>query len=161
MSTSPGDRFYAFTSAVERLLTRLVIASVGLLVIVQLALYGQDNSYLTLLERFEGRQAEPVPAVAPSARHSLTLHLVNRESAPRAAVLVNGTPAATFVSGRATVAVRGRDVLEIDGSAYPEELVFRVTARSEGVVEPPLAHEVVTRGDIRMLGTVRSESASP
>lgn len=143
---------------VERWLLRAAALSVLLLVTVQVLLqHDPARGYLTYVERLEGqRLAEPdaVPALAAPRTYVIVIHLMSREEAARARLLVNGVPAGDFAQPRLQVQVRAGDVLEIDGSAYQETLRFRITATSRELVRPALGREIATRGDVRSLGTV-------
>lgn len=143
---------------VERWLLRAAALGVLLLVGVQVLLQ-QDpaRGYLTYIDRIEGErldEPEAILATAAPRTYVVVLHLVSREQAERARLLVNGVPAGDFGQPRLQVQVRAGDVLEIDGSAYQETLRFRVTATSRELVRPALGREIMTRGDIRSLGTV-------
>lgn len=143
---------------IERWLLRAAALGVLLLVTVQVLLQ-QDpaRGYLTYVERLEGQRLdEPaaLPAMAAPRTYVVVIHLISREQAERARLLVNGVPAGDFTQPRLQVQVRAGDVLEIDGSAYQETLRFRITATSRELVRPALGREIATRGDVRSLGAV-------
>lgn len=156
-------RHYAKT--VERWLLRAAVFGILLLVTVQ-ALLKDDpaRGYLTYIERLEGtRLEEPlaIPATATPRTYVIVIHLVSREQAERARVLVNGVAAGDFAQPRLQMSVRAGDVIELDGSAYQETLRFRVTATSRDLVRPALGREIATKGDVRSLGAVAVLGNSP
>lgn len=143
---------------IERWLLRTAAFGVLLLVTVQVLLQ-QDptRGYLTYIERIEGeRLDEPaaIPALAAPRTYVVVIHLISREQAERARLLVNGVPAGDFAQPRLQVQVRVGDVLEVDGSAYQETLRFRITATSRELTRPALGREIATKGDVRSLGSV-------
>lgn len=160
------DRLYVWAERLERWLARGVAVSILALVGVQ-ALMTNDpaRGYLSAVERLEGRRidvaaapdGDPLRAVTAAVGRDagrVVIHLINRESAPRAFVRVNGTPLASFGQPRVEVSVRPGDFLEIDGSADPAPLLFRVTAVDRRLLSPELGREVMTRGDVQPLGRV-------
>jgi hypothetical protein len=99
---------------------------------------------------------EAVPALAPAARGQgmIRVDLLSGSRAPRAVLLCNAAPVARFTGASVAVPVSGGDLLEIDGSAYRQPLIFQVVA-AEGIAAPPVGLRAVTRGDIAVLGRVR------
>lgn len=160
---SGGDRFLLLAHRVERFLLRLVVLSVLLLVAVQgLMMDDQGKRLLTAIDRLEGRlpegeseQAVWVNAAVPRGGVPITLHLITAESAPEARVLLNGTTVARFTTASQQVRVRPGQVLEVDGSAYRQPLLFRVTAVDPSLTSPGLGKEVITQGDVQSFGLVR------
>lgn len=171
-------RFRRVASRAEGLALRVILVAALLLLAGQLALTQPDlRWHLSPVERWEGLPLEPVApgawgrpaggvaAVAdPLARDEgpwITITLWNRLRAPRAVVLVNGAEVAAFTRREAVVAVREGDILEVDGLAVRQPLVFRVTAAHPEVSDPPVGMEFATRQSIAYLGRVRLRAVGP
>lgn len=161
------DRFYTWAERLERYLARGVVLAILALVAVQ-ALMSDDvaRGYLSAVERLEGRRidvaahtdgrdpARPASAAADRQGGRVAIHLINRETAPRVYLRVNGTPVAAFGQPRVEARVRPDDFLEIDATADPSQLAFRVTFVERSLISPELGRQVTTRGDLVPLGKV-------
>ena len=169
-------RFLSFGDRLERVLVRLVIGLALLVFLAQAALARPDlRRWLSFVDHLEGVSlatysvpslggtppavpsvspavaTEHLPGTAPVA--SLTLTLVGHKTAPWVTVLVNGDPAATFVTASAAVAVRPGDLVEIDPGKYRGAVTVKV-AESRGVSYPTVGQSLTAQGTIARLGRV-------
>ncbi len=138
-------------------MVRVVALCLAVLGLVQLAL-ARDLLpwWRSPVEPWEGFVAVPVMVTPPPAEGPwVQVRLVNRASAPRAVLLVNGREAGTFRQPELTVAVASRDVLEVDALRYRVPLVFRVVAAHPEVQNPVVGTEITVRQAIGRLGRVR------
>ncbi|HUW63935.1 MAG TPA: hypothetical protein VMW83_04450 [Spirochaetia bacterium] len=84
----------------------------------------------------------------------VTLELKNYTSLPRALVLVNHEPRASFGRRYVTVPVADRDLIEVDGSFYHHSLEVEVLDVSRGITSPPAGRTVEVDGTITAVGRV-------
>jgi len=167
------DTHRSLADRVERVLMQAVILGLVALTLVQtLQVVPFVRRQLSITEALEGityeeflawlpdrAGAEPMNlAAAPASRmeapFTLTVVLVNQESAPLARLLVDGRVVGTFEEAALTVSVAPGQEVEVDGTQVSEALTFRVVGAS-GLASPALGSSVVTRGSRQSLGEVR------
>jgi len=114
----------------DRLLVRVVVIALSLLAITQILMADdRARAFLSLTDRVELPRAswnDTVLAMTRPLRDSLVIQLANADRAPRAWLLVNGKPVASFRNGTASATVKAGDLVEVDATAYSYELRFRV-----------------------------------
>ncbi|MGE5590883.1 MAG: hypothetical protein ACM3ZA_09760 [Bacillota bacterium] len=148
--------------AVEQLLLRLVVLGLVALVLVQLWQRGAISQWLQL-SQFEGNaltreqqrlaSGAGVPATAAEPL-TLTVTLVNADTAPDVRLLVDGREAGRFTSGTLTVAAPAGARLTLEPGGDARLLSFRITALSDRSRQPRLGTQVTTRGTAVELGRV-------
>lgn len=85
----------------------------------------------------------------------VTLELKNFTTLPRALVLVNHEPRASFGQRYITIPVADGDRIEVDGSFYSHPLDVEVLDVSRNISSPPAGRKVVVDGTVTAVGTVR------
>lgn len=85
---------------------------------------------------------------------TITIQCENFSSLEKAVLLINGKEVGDFRDKEITVKVSSGDVLAIDGSFYVHEIIFKVVAVSENVVQPEIGQVVRVFGNTAMLGEV-------
>ncbi|MEW6244753.1 MAG: hypothetical protein AB1497_10965 [Bacillota bacterium] len=114
----------------DRLLVRVVVTLLSLLAITQILMADdRARALLSLTDRVELPSAswnDTMLAMTRPLSDSLVIQLVNADRAPRALLLVNGKPVASFRNGTASATVKRGDLVEVDATAYDYELRFRV-----------------------------------
>jgi hypothetical protein len=159
------DRHQSFADKVERLLMHLVILGLVALVLVQafqlyrfnwmVAQEGVPVKEVAAWSEAIAAEIGAEPASAAAAALRLKVMSVSRRSAPDAWLLVDGKAAGHFGTGSVEVQVRPGQVLAVDGSAYREELTFRVVEVT-GLAAPGAGAQVKTRGDVQRFGVVKA-----
>lgn len=149
----PGQRFFAASAKLERVLVQVVVVLGLVLIASQLLLTIPAVRYvMSYVDRLEGVALDPGGA-------SVTVSLVSGSPAQGARLLVNGEPAATFSTGLVRVAVAGGDLIEIDGTGLSGEGRFKVVAVEGGVSSPQVGLEVQTAAGVASLGRVEFETS--
>ncbi|MCL5040590.1 MAG: hypothetical protein M1299_12360 [Firmicutes bacterium] len=162
------DRFSRWAERAERSLIRFVIILAVVVVVSQGLLTNEKlRLFLSYPDQLEGIALKdgstnvfaPRPSGNSKGRDSekqasLNILCVTGPSFPKAMILVNGVVAGDFSRGSVRIPVRNGDLVEIDGSHYPELLTFRLTAAGDSVLEPRVGREIITRQSIEILGRV-------
>lgn len=148
--------------AIDGIALRVVAVTLSCLFVAQALLTNPSvRRVVSFVDRLEGQpietarriSPEPLPVV-PRAWGRLTIRLEGGVS-KSAVLLVNGEEVSDFSRGEVTIEVRAGDLIEIDGGTKVQDLVFRVTEASSGMVSPFRGQTVRTRGTIEILSRVR------
>ncbi|HAA89472.1 MAG: Putative membrane protein [Thermoanaerobacterales bacterium 50_218] len=117
--------------------------------------------YWSLAERMEGVPWEETVCKLFPEKADLTgkveIELISNFCFPEARVLVNGEEVANFQERKVVVQVQEGDLLQIDGTAYSCELIFRVKEVAPGIIWPSPFFQVETKGNIATIGEVVME----
>lgn len=107
---------------------------------------------MSYVDRLEGVSLEAEGA-------SVTVALARGGPASSAYLLVNGERAAAFVTSEVRLAVKGEELLEVDGTRLDGEAVFVIVETSGGVKFPAPGAKVTTRKSVGSFGRVEFETA--
>ncbi|NPV28602.1 MAG: hypothetical protein HPY58_02885 [Firmicutes bacterium] len=137
----------------------LIICFLGLVTLQLMFTREPFRFYLSFAERLEG-VAWPdkgLPALVQGEERlgKVQITAVGYFSLPRAAVLVNGRPVASFKERKVWVKVREGDEIQIDASAYVSPLAFRVSKVSPEVSWPRVNCLIETNGTRVSMGKVK------
>ncbi len=152
-----------YWGSLERLLGRLVILALAVFLVGELAGGAAFRSWVGMEGRHLAGAAVALEkgfSQAKAATGTVTIMLVSRPSSPRAKLLVNGKVEENFATSFLTITVHPNDLLELDGTAEPGILRFRVVKTSLNVLQPALGTEVVTQQSIGYLGKVKLKSGA-
>ncbi len=150
-----------FWGGLERLVGRLVLLLLAVYLVGELV----GGTGFKPWAAVEGSHLEAAATALENSFHqakvrtgTVTIMLVSQPSSPRAKLLVNGKVEENFATSFLTITVHPNDLLELDGTAEPGILRFRVVKASLNVVQPALGTEVVTQQSIGYLGKVKLKS---
>jgi hypothetical protein len=85
---------------------------------------------------------------------TVSIHVKNDISVPKAYLLINGQKSGDFASGSILVRVYEGDKLEIDASRYEHDIIFDIDNMSANIEENYMSNRLLLNNEIGFIGTV-------
>ena len=157
---------------IDKLLPRLIVASLCALILVQTVLFMDGTRQLISKtdklegEQIAGQRRKPVKEEEARARvvieplqklkkgRNLSISVLSMHKHPNVLVLINSHPAGNFQDGSVRLTVYENDYLEIDARHWQEAVRFRIEGEAD-ILLPLLGAEFESQGGILAIGRVK------
>ena len=153
----------------KRVVRFLIFGLVSLVVVQGLMTNDNIRFYLSLGERFEGREVTVTTAVtsdlgepleipcSTSSPGSFYLELQDYTSLDKVRLLVNGQEMGGMSSSRVRLYVTSGDVIEIDTQAYNHPITLKITNVTPNLAFPEDGMTITSQQAVSMLGKVKAK----
>lgn len=153
----------------KRVVRFLIFGLVSLVVVQGLMTNDNIRFYLSLGERFEGREVTVTTAVtselgeipeipcSTSSPGSFYLELQDYTSLDKVRLLVNGHEMGGMSSSRVKLYVTSGDVIEIDTQAYNHPITLKITNVTTNLAFPAEGMTITSQQAVTMVGKVKAK----